>query len=117
MEPLIVLLSVVSPRRAFLCICCPCVWAVPHVVGGGGLADPRLTDYDTLLSNIRDLKDGKSTQVSALVCLRLQPFLQSLSQSAWHALVMHQSCVFVSVQLTFVTVYDSLIRNNVFGFV
>lgn len=28
-------------------------------------ADPRLTDYDTLLKNIQDLKSGQPTQVSA----------------------------------------------------
>ncbi|CAN1853032.1 Inorganic pyrophosphatase TTM2 [Linum perenne] len=28
-----------------------------------GLADPRLTDYDTLLSNVRDLKAGKAVEV------------------------------------------------------
>lgn len=28
-------------------------------------ADPRLTDYDTLLKNIQDLKFGQPTQVSA----------------------------------------------------
>ncbi len=27
-------------------------------------ADPRLTDYDTLLQNIKDLKSGQPTQVS-----------------------------------------------------
>lgn len=27
------------------------------------VADPRLTDYDTLLDNIHGLKDGKSVQV------------------------------------------------------
>lgn len=70
------LLSVVSPGCLFLFqMIAHMVWAVPHVVGGGGCADPRLTDYDTLLGNIRDLKDGKSTQVSALVCLQLEPFL------------------------------------------
>ena len=29
-------------------------------------ADPRLTDYDTLLQNITDLKSGQPTQVSTL---------------------------------------------------
>ncbi|XP_020268943.1 uridine-cytidine kinase C-like [Asparagus officinalis] len=29
----------------------------------GNFDDPRLTDYDTLLENIRDLKEGKSVQV------------------------------------------------------
>ena len=27
-------------------------------------ADPRLTDYDTLLANIQDLQEGRATQVS-----------------------------------------------------
>lgn len=27
-------------------------------------ADPRLTDYDTLLNNIQDLKSGRPTQVA-----------------------------------------------------
>lgn len=29
------------------------------------LADPRLTDYDTLLKNIQDLRSGQPTQVCA----------------------------------------------------
>ena len=29
------------------------------------LPDPRLTDYELLLSNIKDLKDGKDVQVHA----------------------------------------------------
>lgn len=32
------------------------------------LADPRLTDYDTLLQNIQDLKSGQPTQVFATSC-------------------------------------------------
>ena len=27
------------------------------------LADPRLTDYDLLLENVKDLRDGKPTKV------------------------------------------------------
>ena len=29
----------------------------------GCCADPRLTDYDLLLENLRDLKEGKATKV------------------------------------------------------
>lgn len=31
-------------------------------------ADPRITDYDTLLCNIKDLKEGRATQVSLFCC-------------------------------------------------
>lgn len=34
-------------------------------------ADPRLTDYDTLLQNIQDLKSGQATQVSMPTCASL----------------------------------------------
>jgi hypothetical protein len=30
--------------------------------------DPRLTDYELLLSNIKDLKDGKDVQVCTAFC-------------------------------------------------
>jgi hypothetical protein len=35
--------------------------------------DPRLTDYDLLLSNLSDLKAGKAAEVSACTCQWLNP--------------------------------------------
>lgn len=32
-------------------------------------ADPRITDYDTLLANIQDLKEGRPTEVGQAACL------------------------------------------------
>jgi hypothetical protein len=85
------LVSSVGLARGCGVCCLPCVQSpmhllllsVPAATGWGhpnkqdgccGRADPRLTDYDTLLQNIQDLKDGKQAQVSAL-CLWALPHL------------------------------------------
>lgn len=38
-------------------------------------ADPRLTDYDTLLKNIQDLKSGRPTQVATFTMATTQLLL------------------------------------------
>lgn len=39
------------------------VWLNFNWVSCGAITDPRLTDYDTLLQNVQDLKAGKQVQV------------------------------------------------------